>query len=231
MTGGVRVIVFAKALIPGQVKTRLAAGIGTDAATRVYRALVADTIGSIFSAPGLAGTLACAPAPDAFLSDLAARRGLDLDSQRGAGLFERLCDATHAARARGAGCVLFIGSDTPTLPRPFVDRAAARVAAGADVVFGPSHDGGYTLVALGPRVDPEVLFRDVPWDTDRALSATRANAAHAGWRVGFVPTWYDIDDPADLEYLRGHLASLDPASPDGAPETRRVLADLPRRPN
>jgi glycosyltransferase A (GT-A) superfamily protein (DUF2064 family) len=182
MTGGVRVVVFAKAPIPGQVKSRLAAGIGTDAATRVYRALVADTIGSIFGTPGLAGTLACAPAPDAFLSDLAARRGLDLDSQRGAGLFERLCDATRAARARGADCVLFIGSDTPTLPRVLVDRAAARVAAGADVVFGPSHDGGYTLVALGPRVEPDVLFRDVPWDSDRALEATRANAARAGRR-------------------------------------------------
>jgi len=231
MKGGARVVVFARAAIPGQVKTRLAAGIGIDAATRVYRALVADTIGSIFSAPGFAGTLACAPAPDAFLSDLAARWGLDLDSQRGAGLHERLCDATRVARARGAGCVVFIGSDTPTLPRAFVDRALAKAAAGADVVFGPSHDGGYALIALGPRVDPEVLFRDVPWDTDHALVATRANAARAGWRVACVPTWYDIDEPADLDYLRGHLAFLDPASPGGAPETRRALADLPGNPN
>ncbi len=231
MTAESRVVVFAKAPVPGQVKTRLAAKLGTDAATRIYRALVADTLRSVFTAPGLAGTLACAPGPDGFLSDLAARRGLDLDSQRGPGLFERLCDATHAARAKGAGRVLFIGSDTPTLPRAFIDHALERAAAGVDVVFGPSDDGGYTLVALGPRVEPEVLFRDVPWDNDRALAVTRANAERAGWRVAYVPTWYDVDDSADLEYLRGHLAFLDPVDPGGAPETRQVLAGLPRRPN
>jgi rSAM/selenodomain-associated transferase 1 len=229
MMEGARVVVFAKAPVPGEVKTRLSARLGADGATRIYRALLSDTIRSVFTAPGLAGTLACAPAPDAFLSDLAARWGLDLDSQRGAGLFERLCDATRVARARGAGCVLFIGSDTPTLPRALVDRALERLASGADVVFGPSDDGGYTLVALGPRVDPEILFRAVPWDSDRALAATRGNAEGAGWRIACVPAWYDIDDPADLEYLRGHLAFLDPADPGGAPETRRVLAGLPRQ--
>ena len=230
MRSGARVVVFAKAPVPGEVKTRLVARLGTDGATRMYRALVSDTIRSVFTAPGLACTLACAPAPDAFLSDLAARRGLDLDSQRGDGLFERLCDATRAARARGAGHVLFIGTDTPTLPRALVDRALERLAAGADVVFGPSDDGGYTLVALGPRVDPAILFRAVPWDSDRALAATRGNAERAGWRVAFVPAWYDIYDSADLEYLSGHLAFLDPAEPGGAPETRRALADL-LRPN
>ena len=229
MSGGARVVVFARAVIPGRVKTRLGARLGADAAARIYRALVSDTLRSIFSAPGLAGTLCCTPAPDAFLSDLAAAWRLDLDSQRGPGFFERLCDATRAARSRGAARVLFIGSDTPTLPRAFVDRALERVAAGADTVFGPSDDGGYTLVALGPRVDPEVLFREVPWDSDRALAATRGNAERAGWRVAFVPTWYDIDEPEDLDYLRGHLAHLDPADPGGAPETRRVLAALAPR--
>ena len=229
MSGGARVVAIAKAAIPGRVKTRLATRLGVDAATRIYRALVSDTLRSIFSAPGLAGTLTCAPAPDVFLSDLAAAWRLDLDSQRGPGLFERLCDATRAARSRGAARVLFIGGDTPTLPRAFVDRALARVATSADVAFGPSDDGGCALVALGPRVDPDVLFREVPWDGDRALAAMRGNAERAGWRVAFVPTWYDIDEPEDLDYLRGHLAHLDPADPGGAPETRRVLAALPRR--
>lgn len=230
MTGDARVVVFARAVVFGQVKTRIAASLGPDAATRIYRALLADTLRSVFSAPGLAGTLACAPGPDAILSDLAARWRLDLDSQRGPGLFERLCDATRVARAKGASRVLFIGSDTPTLPRAFVDLALARLAAGADVVFGPSDDGGYTLVALGQRVDPEVLFRDVPWDSERALAATRGNAARAGWRVSHVPVWYDIDDAADLDYLRGHLVFLDPADPGGARETRAALDGL-LRPN
>jgi rSAM/selenodomain-associated transferase 1 len=220
-----RVIVFAKAAVPGEVKTRLARTLGDDAAARLYRAFLSDTLRSIFTAPGLAGTLACAPAPDAHLASLAGRWNLALDAQRGEGLHARLCDATRAARAKGARDVLFIGSDTPTLPRAFVDSALARLGR-ADVVFGPSFDGGYTLVALGPAAEPEALFRDVPWDSDRALAATRANAERAGRRVAFVPAWYDIDEPADLAYLRGHLTHLDPAGPGGAPETRGVLRDL-----
>jgi glycosyltransferase A (GT-A) superfamily protein (DUF2064 family) len=246
-SGTERVVVFAKAPIPGEVKTRLARTLGDAAAVRLYRAFLSDTLRSIFTAPGLSGTLACAPAPDAFLTALARRWSLDLDAQRGEGLYARLCDATRAARTKGARDVLFIGSDTPTLPRAFVDSALARLgrppevsrAMGAradfndrsgtkpaDVVFGPSFDGGYALVALGPRADPAALFRDVPWDSDRALAATRANAERAGLSVAFVPAWYDIDEPGDVAYLRGHLTRLDPALPGGAPETRAVLRDL-----
>ncbi|MFQ5457352.1 MAG: TIGR04282 family arsenosugar biosynthesis glycosyltransferase, partial [Myxococcota bacterium] len=199
-----RVIVFSKAPVVGRVKTRLGRSLGPEEATRVYRALLSDTLRALFSAPGLSGTLACDPAPDPFLRKLAAAWKLDLDEQRGADLTARLGDATARARARGAERVLFTGADSPTLPRHFVDLALARLRGGADVVLGPSFDGGYTIAALGPRADPAAVFADVPWYSDQALAATRGNVERAGLALGFVPTWYDVDVLADLAYLRDH---------------------------
>ncbi len=221
-----RIVVFARAPVAGRVKTRLARRLGPEGAARLYRAFVSDTLRALFSAPGLPGTIACDPEPDEFLREAAAAWRLDLESQRGADLGERLCHAAALARSRGASRVIFTGTDTPTIPRALVDLALARLGDGRSVVFGPSFDGGYVLVALGPGADPAAVFVDVPWDTPGALAATRANAERSGHRVNFVPTWYDVDDAADLDFLRGHLPFLDPADPAGAPQTRRVLATL-----
>ena len=226
MTGAERVVVFTKTPEPGRVKTRLGRVLGTETATRLYRALVADTLRALFTSPGLAGTLACDPAPDGFLRGLAETWGLALDLQRGADLAERLADATLRAREGGAERVLFTGADSPTLPRALVDLALARLRGGRDVVFGPSFDGGYVLVGVGPRAAPEALFAAVPYDTDGALAATRANAERAGLRVSYVPTWYDVDVMEDLRMLRGHLATLPPEAAGGAPETRRLLGEI-----
>lgn len=227
MSAAERVIVFTKVPAPGLVKTRLARVLGADTAARLYRAMVADTVRSVFTEAGIAGTLACTPAPDDFLRTLAGTWRLSLDVQRGADLTARLAEATARARAGGAARVLFIGADSPTLPRTFVDLAFARLRAGRDVVLGPSFDGGYTLVALGPAAEPGAIFAGVPWDTDGALAATRVNVERAGLRLAYTPTWYDVDEIADLQMLRGHLDTLGPAAAGGAPETRRMLATIP----
>jgi rSAM/selenodomain-associated transferase 1 len=221
-----RVFVFAKTPVKGRVKTRLAPLLGEGGASRFYRALLADTLRSIVMEPGLAGTLACDPAPDDFMSAQASRWNLALDVQRGGDLTEKLSNATSAARTRGIEHILFTGSDTPTLPRRFVDLSLDRLRQGTDVVLQPSLDGGYTTVGLGPRADPEVVFAGVPWDSDHALASTRENLERAGLSMAYVPTWYDIDVEADIEYLRGHLDLLDPDSASGAPETRRALEEL-----
>ena len=94
---------------------------------------------------------------------------------------------------------------------------------GRDVVLGPSFDGGYTLVALGPAAEPGAIFTGVPWDTEGALLATRANVERAGLRLSYTPTWYDVDVIEDLRLLIGHLATLGREAACGAPETRRLL--------
>jgi rSAM/selenodomain-associated transferase 1 len=226
MAAADHILVFARAPVAGRVKTRLARRFGPKGAALLYRAFILDTLRALFTAPAIAGTLACDPEPDEFLREAAAAWRLDLQSQQGTDIGERMCHAAALARSRGAARVILTGTDTPTIPRAHVDLALARLKEGRSIVLGPSFDGGYMLVALGPQADAAAVFAGVPWDGPGALAVTRDNAARSGHRVGFVPTWYDIDEPADLDYLREHLAFLDPADPSGAPETRRVLGSL-----
>jgi rSAM/selenodomain-associated transferase 1 len=220
------IVVFARAPVVGRVKTRLARRIGPERAALLYRAFVLDTLRALFAASAIPGTLACDPEPDEFLREAAAAWRLDVEPQRGTDIGERMCHAAALARSRGAARVLLIGTDIPTIPRALVHRALERLEEGRSVVLGPSFDGGYVLAALGPQADAAAVFAGVPWDGPEALAVTRENAARSGHRVAFVPTWYDIDEPADLDYLREHLAFLDPDDPSGAPQTRRLLASL-----
>jgi hypothetical protein len=99
--------------------------------------------------------------------------------------------------------VVIIGSDSPTLPRQFLVDAFARLRT-CDVVLGPSVDGGYCLI--GARVAVPELFTGIAWSTPEVLPETlRRLAGYSHW---LLPTWYDVDDAADLEHLREQLHVL-----------------------
>jgi hypothetical protein len=73
-------------------------------------------------------------------------------------------------------------------------RAAFRGLGRADAVFGPATDGGYWLIALGPR-RPADLFGASRWSTADALADTlRQFHRH---RVGFIRCLSDVDTAAD----------------------------------
>jgi uncharacterized protein len=74
---------------------------------------------------------------------------------------ERLTNAFTLLFSRGYTTLAVIGTDSPDLPLPFIHEAFQRLEAGeADVLFGPTEDGGYYLVA-SQMPHPE-LFREVP---------------------------------------------------------------------
>jgi hypothetical protein len=89
--------------------------------------------------------------------------------------------------------VALMGCDIPDAGAADV-RAAFRRLGTADAVFGPAEDGGYWLIALGPR-RPGDLFGDARWSTDHALADTLAQFRHH--RVGFVRRLADVDTMAD----------------------------------
>ncbi|MGH7353107.1 MAG: TIGR04282 family arsenosugar biosynthesis glycosyltransferase, partial [Candidatus Rokuibacteriota bacterium] len=73
---------------------------------------------------------------------------------------------------------------------------------------------------VGIRAAHRELFDAIPWSTAAVLATTLARARAAGLRTVCLPSWFDVDTPADLERLR---AALD-ATAAGAGETRRLLA-------
>jgi rSAM/selenodomain-associated transferase 1 len=128
-----------------------------------------------------------------------------------------VADRLHA----GAGPVVVVGMDSPTVPLAFIRQAFAELEQ-ADVVLGPATDGGYYLVGCARRLPP--IFTDVRWSSPHVLADSVACLGDLGWRLALLPPWYDVDTMDDLEMLRGHLMALRRAGVDPeVPRTEQLL--------
>lgn len=183
------VFVFARAPRLGAVKRRLAAGIGERAALRFYRAQLARTLRALSRDARFRTIVAVTP-------DRARGpwwQGLPTVPQGGGDLGARMARAlSRCARAA------VVGSDIPALRADDVALALHRLGR-AHAVFGPAEDGGYYLVALGPR-RPDRPFADVRWSSEHALADTLRNFARH--RVALLRTLHDVDDEQDFRRAR-----------------------------
>jgi hypothetical protein len=197
------IALFAKTPVPGRVKTRLAPPLGPVQAAHVARALLDLTLASIVPAVPARWTLFLDGPPDEALRAAARECGLDIEPQAAGDLGERLAAAFDVLRSRGAARTLAIGADSPTLD-PARVREAIESLDDADVVLGPTEDGGYYLV--GVRDARREIFRDIPWSTDAVLATTLDRARESRLTVRILAAWYDVDGPEDLRRLREELA-------------------------
>lgn len=197
-------IIFAKAPVAGQVKTRLCPPLTADEAATLQGSFVLDTLERSraavqkFRLP-ICRYLACAPSSThVFFQIMAERHGVQLLEQTGESLGERMHNAFVALFAKGFTGVLIVGTDVPSLPLQHYQQAVEMLRA-HELVLGPAEDGGYYLVGL-TRPAPE-LFRDIAWSTDQVLAQTRERARQAGLRASLLPVWRDVDTMEDLQAL------------------------------
>lgn len=218
---------FVKNPEPGRVKTRLAAAIGDSAAAQLYRGFVTDLI-QRFRSTGSRRVLAYSPAEAAcreFFTQQSAG-SYELWPQPITGLGTRM---RQFFEAFGPEPVVLIGSDSPTLPAGFPDVAFAMLKH-ADVVLGPATDGGLYLIGLNQQRRAWPIFDGIDWSTARVLDQVMRRLVELEARVEVLPPWYDIDEPNDLSFLRGHLSAIrvsKEASVYDAPATRAALELLP----
>ena len=196
--------IFAKFWQPGRVKTRLAARIGHQAASRVYRAFIEvliDRLGDCGDRRVLAYW------PEDCRDDFFAIAGQNwvLERQSDGDLGQRMASYFQTAFKSGAGRVVLIGSDSPTIPTAYIERAFALLEH-QRVVLGPTRDGGYYLVGAADYVPP--IFEDISWSSSAVWQQTVSHLSRC--RIGFaqLPEWYDVDDSSDLIHLRDHLCQL-----------------------
>ncbi|KUL35485.1 hypothetical protein ADL12_20155 [Streptomyces regalis] len=202
---------MAKAPRPGTVKTRLHPLLGPTGCARLQAELIRHTLETT-SAQGLRTFLAYTSenGPDNPEGPYSLTpTGVRLLVQRGGDLGQRLTAAVTDAFADGAGPLLVIGTDAPTLTRDHLTAALSALES-ADVVLGPALDGGYYLIGL--RAPHTELFALDPawWSTDKVLAATLTRADEAGLRTRLLAPLRDLDTPEDADVL---LA--DPALPPG----------------
>lgn len=192
-------IVFAKAARPGRAKTRLAADprVGADGAARLAEAFLRDTLDHASSVPGVELVLEYAPRDERAWFEALDERAR-LEPQADGDLGERMRSAFERELARGARRVVILGSDTPHLEPASIERAFAALI-DADLVLGPSSDGGYYLIGLRARVD--ALFRGVAWSTSSVLATTLDLARAANVSAALLEELTDVDEHADLARL------------------------------
>lgn len=192
---GDRLLVFARAPVPGAVKTRLIPALGAEGAADLHARLLARTLETACAADLAPVELWCTPDADhpAF-AGAAGDPGVTLRVQPAGDLGQRMRVALESTLADG-GRALLVGCDCPALS---VDDLAGAFTALADhdVVLGPAEDGGYVLVGAR-RVSP-VLFDGIEWGGPRVLRQTRGRLVALGWRWHELRTLWDVDRPEDV---------------------------------
>jgi rSAM/selenodomain-associated transferase 1 len=211
-------VIMAKQPTVGRTKTRLSPPLTPAEATALYEALLLDTIDLGAGLEGVQLAIAVTPpeAVDAFRH--IGPPGIILLPVAGADIGDCLNQVLGRLLAVGHPGAIALNSDGPTLPDAYLRQAFDRLG-DADVVLGPSEDGGYYLIGL-KKARPE-LFRDIRWSSERVTAQTLARAEAIGLSVALLSPWYDVDTGADLERLQGELATL---PVEALPHTRRFFA-------
>jgi rSAM/selenodomain-associated transferase 1 len=197
-------VIFAKAPIAGQVKTRLCPPLTPDEAATLHGSFVLDTLErtkaavATFKLP-LDRYLACAPSSTlVFFRIMEERQGVQLLDQVGEDLGARMAQVFETLFARGYTHVFIVGTDTPSLPLERYRQALAALES-HDLVLGPALDGGYYLIGLNQPTPG--LFTGIPWSTEQVLTLTREKAGTLGLKTALLDSWRDIDTINDLETL------------------------------
>ncbi len=193
-------VVMARYPTTGHVKTRLATAIGAEAACRLYTAFLQD-LDARFCGRDTLDLVWCFSPADADFPGLFARPRRTLP-QRGTDLAQRMYHAFADLFGLGYETVVMVGADMPHLAEDACETAVAALGQGADIVLGPSADGGYYLVAMRHMHD---IFTAVPMGTNAVLAATKEKISTQHLSLRLLATSFDIDELADLGRLRAML--------------------------
>ncbi len=193
-----RVAVFAKAPVPGAVKTRLIPVLGAEGAAELHEAMVRYAL--TVATHAMLGPVELWCMPDTshpFLGKCARDFRVSLHRQEGPDLGARMALAFARAQADGDRMVL-IGSDCPALKSADLEDAA-RALLTHDAVLTPAEDGGYVMVALAGAAP---IFHDMVWGGADVMEQTRARLESADLRWVEMETLWDVDRPEDYQRLQ-----------------------------
>lgn len=185
------IAVFAKAPLPGRVKTRLAVAIGEAEAAKQYEQMVSMLLQRLLTA---ADSLRCTlelhtDIPTDAWNSFPVTRLLQSPGDLGARMFYALQTGLQS----GQSPMLILGGDVPTVP---ISHLQALLDWTGDIAIGPAEDGGY--YAISARVIHPDMFAGVAWSTASARAQTIDACRRSGLSVWQGPMWFDIDEPSDL---------------------------------
>ena len=233
-----RLGLFAKFWEPGQVKSRLAATVGTEKACLIYQTFLFHLVSKLQSV-GTVREIVYSPSSkrDAFRSAIPDTWALH--PQISGGLGERMrqyfldCFQPNTERKSDASTTkqpeklaLIIGADIPQLEPDEINNAFRHLHSN-DVVVGPSVDGGYYL--LGMKNQAFDLFKGIAWSRPDVLTRTLDHLSQMNLSFHLLPPRNDVDEISDLDQLFVHLKSSNlPHLIQLRTKLQRILSDRAR---
>ncbi len=197
----ITVMVFAKAPIAGEVKTRLGKALGMRQASMIYQKLLFQLLNKLHESKICRIELWCYPnTRHPFFQKCARDFNLSLRKQTGSDLGLRMMNAIKSGLCRNRFALL-MGSDIPTIEIKDIELVSQYIHAKSDVVIIPTHDGGYGLIAM--RKSCPELFKNMHWSTKSVLEQTLLRIKRKGLACKLLSAKPDIDIKTDyIAYLR-----------------------------
>ena len=202
MPDSVRIMVFTKAPVAGQVKTRFCPPLDLDQAAELSDQFCKQTLENLsqFKSADIELWTAIDARHPAILSH-ARQFETPVYEQTGATLGQRMHNAFESGRLPA----VVIGCDVPHCPTDLLQQAIDEVAAGNEIV-GPTHDGGYYLLGL-QRSAPE-FFEDIEWGGTSVLEATLEISHNTNRPLTQLEQLNDLDTMEDLSAEIDRLPSF-----------------------
>ncbi|MDK9706050.1 MAG: TIGR04282 family arsenosugar biosynthesis glycosyltransferase [Desulforhopalus sp.] len=198
-------LLFTRYPDPGHTKTRLIPELGAAGAARLQKLLTERVVGQARTLNEKGGIASIVHYSGGSRDKMAAWLGpMSYETQAEGDLGLRMQTAFASAFAGGAKRAVLIGSDIPDLTAALLAEAFTALRS-AEVVIGPSRDGGYYLIGMqaeaAHRLYP-LLFNEMIWSTAEVFTKTIRRLASAAISPTVLATLRDIDTPEDLDFAR-----------------------------
>jgi rSAM/selenodomain-associated transferase 1 len=200
-------LIFCKAPIAGQVKTRLMPALTAEQAMQLHSELSLSTLQRATQHSLCPVQLWSTPSIEHdFFTTVSHAYPISLRLQQGRDLGERMNHALCTALKHYKRAVL-IGCDCPSLTSQDLATAITMLNDQTTTVIAPAEDGGYVLIGLN-RPHPE-LFTNMPWGNTQLMEQTRARCQQHQIVYHELALQWDVDTPADLaRYRKQELVGL-----------------------
>lgn len=196
------VICFTRVPKPGVTKTRLLPILSGDQCARLHTAFLQD-LSAVYAQVQADLFVSYTLDPDWEMLKRVFPSAAGFFPQEGADLGEKMYNAIRHVLNQGYDSVILTGADLPPMTASHLESGFDGLT-GADIVLGPTSDGGYYLV--GMKQPHRAIFENQRYGEASVLECTVTAGKSAGLNVALTTPCDDVDTPEDLRALTGQLS-------------------------
>ncbi len=192
---------FAKAPVPGKVKTRMQPRMDAACCARLATKMLIHSVENILR--HWPGKLVLTVSPHAqfeVFQSLRSSVNMEIQVQIDGDLGLRMMHVLKRG-VKETGYSAVMGSDVPHIPGGALENAYEQLTTRGNVI-GPAMDGGFYFLGVGQ--EDERIFQDVVWGESTVLARVRANFSACGLALASCEECRDIDTWEDLCWLAGN---------------------------